>query len=89
MNTKPKTPDKYVDADMTRLKSQAEAEKRRNDKFDVIRLRAPKGQNDLLKAYVASLPEHTTVNQWLLNLILRELPPEYHLPEDKKDDNIQ
>lgn len=88
MNTNPKTPDKYVDDKMTRLKSQANAERKYQSNFDSVRLRVPKGLREQIQAYVASLPEHTTVNQWLVDLILAALPPEYHLPADEKDDKI-
>lgn len=88
MNTKPKTPDKYVDVDMKRLKSQAGAERKYQSNFDSVRLRVPKGLREQIKAYVATLPEHTTVNQWLVDLILAALPPKYHLPDEKKDDKI-
>ena len=86
MNTKPKTPDKYVDADMTRLRSQAKAERKYQSNFDSVRLRVPVGLREQIKAYVAT--EHTTVNQWLVDLILAALPPKYHLPDEKKDDKI-
>lgn len=86
-----------------RLKTQVNAEKTRDENTDLIRFRVKKGRKDQIQAYVATLPEYSriadtgkhkgetvpNVNQWLADLVLAALPPEYHvLPDSSKSDKL-
>lgn len=89
-----------------RLQTQVDAEQERDKHKDLIRFRMERGQKDKIRDFVLTLPEYThrsdsvrskrkgeivpNVNQWLADLVLAALPPEYIvLPEDKKDDTIE
>ena len=86
-----------------RLQTQVDAEQERDKHKDLIRFRMEKGQKDQIQAYVATLPEYSriadtgkrkgetvpNVNQWINDLVLAALPPEYHvLPDSSKSDKL-
>ena len=63
--------------------SQVLADKRRDERTDVIKFRVPVGMREKIKNYVVTLPDYQrilkgktepNVNQWLLDLVNSALP---------------
>lgn len=86
MNIKPKNPELYTDERLTRLRSQADAEERREKSVDSLRVRLPKGMREQIKSHVATLPEYTSVNSWVIDVLTQALSEQHKTCDiDNKD----